>query len=311
MISRVLPQAVMKASFWPWSILVSCLTIAAPVWAAEESAGAARADRRWIPGGSIFTSGHVEDRAARMSSDASVDKPDQSRGLPWSVGITADLATPVLFDLPGRPRFFVRADVGYTADVDDPVSSQGSPGAAPFEPDVAVPSVEGIENVGSSVRVEARPLLFSGGVGSVFQFDAFDRGFRLRPSLEWMYRRDTMRTVLGGGETESTTSNLCTPCRTLFIESQTEKGFHGLGPGIELEADVGRMRDFQVGFYGFFRAYYMIGDRKANLAATGQWERSDGQPTSRADTVFRTQYEREPWDYRFGVGIRVLWSPED
>jgi len=301
----------MKASFWTSFTLISYFAIGFPAWAAEESAGATLTDARWLPGGSIFTSGHVEDRAARMSSDASIDKSDQSHGLPWSVGVTADLATPVLFDLPGRPRAFVRADVGYTADVQDPVVTNGDPGAPPFEPDVTFPSVEGIENVGSVVHAEAKPLLLSGGVGGVFHFEAFDRGFRLRPSLEWMYRRDTMRTVMGGGETESTTGNLCTPCRTVFIKSQTEKGFHGLGPGVELEADVGRMRDLQIGFYGFLRAYYMVGDRKANLASRGQWQRSDGQPTSRVDTIFRTQYEREPWDYRFGVGIRVLWSPEE
>jgi hypothetical protein len=274
---------------------------------------------RWIPSLSIFTMGNVEQRQARMSADTPVrqnqgnlDADGQSFGLPWSVGGTLDLSTPVLLEVPGRPRLFAHADVGFTYDVNDLVVGIGDPGAEPVLPANQTAS-SAIQNIGASVRAEGKPLTFAGGVGPAFEFHAMERGFRFRPTLEWMYRRDTMKTVFGGGESEAPPPQLaCIPdCRFVFVRSQTEKGFHLIGPGFEAEADVGRVGDFRVGWYGSFRALYVVRDRKANLRSIGEWQRFDGQPTSRADTEFVTQYEREPWDYRFGMGIRISWLPEE
>ncbi len=261
----VLPKWAMKARVGSGCALASSLcvfaglvAVADPVRGANESSGPARIERRWIPSASLFTTGFVDGRAARMSSDTSRRTDDDAQGLLWSIGGTLDIASPVFADL---------------------------------------------------------PVVLSGGIGSVIYFEAFEREFRLRPTLEWMYSRDTMKTVLGGGEIEGAgpNTNDCAPCRTLFIKTQTEKGYHSLGPGIELEADVGRAGDFLVGFYGTFRAYYLVGDRKPNLRSTGSWTRTDnGQPsTTRADTTFVTRYEREPRHYHFGTGLPVLWSPEE
>jgi hypothetical protein len=289
------------------------VAVAGPVRGADDSSGQVSIERRWIPSASLFSTGLVDGRAARMSSDTSPSLDGDSLGLLWSVGGTIDIASPVVVDLPLEPRLYAHADVGYAYDVEDPVVTEGDPGSPPFLT-TNFTTVLNIEHVGSTVRAEAKPLVVSGGIGGVFSFEAFERGFRLRPTLEWMYGRDTMKTVLGGGEIEAAGvgANDCAPCRTLFIKSQTEKGFHSLGPGIELEADVGRAGELLIGFYGTFRAYYLVGDRKANLRSTGSWTRTDnGQPSTRADTTFVTRYEREPWHYRFGFGLRVLWSPEE
>ena len=292
---------------------------AGPALAADEASDAAVVEQRWIPSVSFFSMGHADKRSARMSADnVSVvrdaadllDQDGHSIGLPWSFGGTVDIATPVILDLPGRPRLFAHADVGYTYDLEDPVATVGNPGDQPVLP-LGQANRIAILNQGASVRAEAKPLVFSGGVGTVFSFEAFDRGFRLRPTLEWMYRRDTMKNALGSGESEGPTDDCTFDCRTLFIRSQTEKGYHSLGPGMELEADVGRAGDFLVGFYGSFRAFYLVGDRKANLRSTGSWRRLDNQPTTRADSTLITRYEREPWHYRFGFGLRLLWSPEE
>ena len=280
----------------------------------DEAAEQARVDARWIPSASLFTTGHVQQRMARMDSDTSPDIDGDSLAFLWSFGGTADIASPVVLDLAGRPRLFAHADVGFNYGVEDPVVTEGDPGTPPVLV-LGSNALGGILHRGSSVRAEGKPLVLSGGVGTVFAFEAFERGFRVRPTLEWMYSRDTIKNTLGGGEVEVAGGGptACNPCRTLFIKTQTEKGFHSVGPGIELEADVGRAGEFLVGFYGSFRAYYLVGDRKANMRSTGSWTRTDnGQPsTVRADTTFVTRYEREPWHYRFGAGIRVLWSPEE
>ncbi len=319
----VLPRLAMKSRQWRRIAragvsgilgVVGLGAVAAP--AADESVAAPErslVDARWIPSASFYTAGLVDDRVARMESDTSPFKDGDSLGLMWSIGGTADLASPVLIDVPGKPRAFAHADVGYVYSLEDPVTTEGDPGGTPRLAEGSS-TAEGIANVGSSVRAEAKPLVLSGGIGSVFEFELMDRGVRIRPTLEWMYRRDTMKSTLGGGESESPIpgETECVPdCRTVFIKQQTEKGYHSLGPGIELEADAGRVGDFLLGFYGSFRAYHILGDRKAQLNARGSWSQLDGEPTTRPDTTFVTRYEREPWHYRFGMGFRVLWSPED
>lgn len=279
---------------------------------------ASAADRRWIPSASFYSFGQAEQRTAQMSSDIRlrpssppIDRDDQTLGLFWSIGGTLDLASPVVLDVPGKPRLFTHADVGWTYDLEDPVVTQGDPGEQPeLPPGSSV--VVAIKGVGSSVRAEAKPLVLSGGLGTVFEFEALDRGIRVRPTLEWMYRRDTIKNTAGGGEVEGAGTSQCVPtCRVVYIKNQTEKAFHSLGPGLEVEADIGRRGDFLFGFYGAFRAFYVVSDRKANMESRGEWTRLDnGQPSTRDDTILRTRYEREPWHYRFGVGLRILWSPE-
>ncbi len=319
---RVLTRLPMKsryrrvfARFGFCGILGSVALAALYAAAAEADAPAERSalDRRWIPSASFYTAGLIDDRVARMESDTSPFKDGDSLGLLWSVGGTADMASPVILDVPGKPRMFAHADVGFVYSLEDPVTSEGDPGGTPRLVEGSN-TAEAIAGVGSSVRAEAKPLVLSGGIGSVFEFEVLDRALRIRPTLEWMYRRDTMKATLGGGESESPIPNEteCVPdCRTVFIKHQTEKGYHSLGPGIEVETDAGRFGDFLLGFYGSFRAYYILGDRKAELQSRGSWSRFDGQATTREDTVFVTRYEREPWHYRFGMGFRVLWSPEE
>lgn len=293
-------------------LLIGFLTLSQPTTARSADERLQQPGDRWIPGGSIFTMGIPDERSARASSDTLPQEvTGDSTGFPWSVGLSAELASPVLAEIAGRPRLYIHGDFSYAVDSEEPVVSTGDPGAPPSIPATATATtVETIENIGAAVRVEAKPLVLSGGVGAVFSFEAWERSFRVRPSLEWIYRRDSINSVLGGGETENPNSTACTPCRTLFVDAQTEKGYHSLGPGVELEVDAARAGDFLLAFYGSFRAYHILGDRKADLDTVGAWQRTDGLPTSRPDTVFRTRYEREPWHYRFGLGLRFLWSPE-
>lgn len=284
---------------------------------ADDPSDARRDDlERWVPGFSFFSMGLVGERSATTSNEVLGMQQGDSVGFPWSVGGSLELASPVVADLPGRPRLYIHGDAAYAFDIEDPVVSTGDPGEPPdfLSSNDANQVVQAIENVGSAARVEAEPLVLSGGVGAVFEFERWERTFRIRPSLEWIYRRDSLKTVLGLAEVVSSDDpdnpSKCDPCRTLFLEAQTEKGYHSLGPGLEIEAEAGRFRDFLLSVYASGRAYRILGDRTAEIAPAGKWVRDDGLPTSRADTVNRVRYEREPWHYRFGVGLRFLWWPE-
>jgi len=268
----------------------------------------------WQPGLSLFFGGLPDRREAKAFSDTSGFQDGEGLGLPWTVGGSLEVASPVVLDGPVPTRLFVHAGAGGVFDSDDPVTSTGDPGSPPFESST-LPAPESIENVGAAVRAQAKPWQLSGGVGAAFEFEAFDRTVYLRPSLEWMYRRDTIRAILGGGENEDPNppppNFLCNPCRTLFIDAQREKGYHSLGAGLAAELDGARSEDFELRFFASLAAFHILGDRTADLSPTGTWVRSDGQPTTRVppETVFVTEYKREAWHYRFGVGVRLVWHP--
>ena len=52
------------------------------------------------------------------------------------------------------------------------------------------------------------------------------------------------------------------------------------------------------------------GDRKADVGATGAWQTPTGQNPGRQDTNLDSVYERKPWHYRVGFGLRISWFPE-
>lgn len=292
------------------AFVVGLLGSASPglAWGSPESE--AREKARWIPGASIFSMGNPEKREARASSDALDDLSGKSTGFPWAVGGSAEIASPVVVDIPGRPRFYFHADVAYATEGEDVVLSQGDPG--PTSIFGTVPVVQSIRGVGQAIRTEIKPLLLTGGIGTVWSFEAFDRTFRVRPSVEWMYQRQTVKAILGAGENEGVDPALCEPCRLLFIESETEKGYHSVGPGLELEMVAGRAGDFLLSFYASGRAYRILGPRKANAGGRGLWQRTDGLPTTRPSptTDFRATFKRRTWHYRFGFGLRFSWLPQ-
>jgi hypothetical protein len=270
------------------------------------------ADKRWIPSISLTSAGLPEDRKAEAESDISGYQDGESVGFPWSIGSEVGLASPVLSRSMFKPRLIIHAGTAYVLDGNDPVSTVGDTGNPPAE-NPFQPDPDSIENQGSAVKVQAKEWVLTGGVGALFELEAFDRTFFLRPSLEWMYRKDEIQTFLGAGEGETLDADgNCAPCRTLFIDSQTEKGYHSLGAGLEASIDGGRMGDFLARFFASARVYHILGDRKTSLNTTGTWLLPDGSPSSRVPptTTFNARYEREPVHYRVGVGLQLLWQPE-
>lgn len=272
----------------------------------------ARAQDEWQPGLTIFTAGLPEERAAQANTESQGFQDGESVGLPWSVGGGLELASPVVVDSFLSPRVVVHAEFGYVVDGNDPVSTVGDPGGRPFVPSF-FPAPASIENQGAAVRAQAKPWILTGGIGSQLEFELFERQVYVRPSLEWMYRRDTIQGILGAGEGEMLDgSGNCAPCRILFIDAEREKGYHSLGAGIDAGIDAGRSGPLMARFFTTFRVYHILGDRKSDLVVDGTWVLEDGSPSSRTPptSTFSGRYEREPVHFRVGAGFRLVWMPE-
>ncbi|GEM_PF-4187560 len=304
-------QVVQRRVITPGTILAFLTLIV--IVAHIEPARAASNDRHgWQPGITIFTAGLPEERAAEAVTTSQGFQDGESVGLPWSVGGGLELASPPLFDTRVSPRLVAHAEFAYVIDSSDPVTTVGDPGGQPFVPEFfrAPASIEG---QGAAIRAQAKPWVVTGGIGSQVEFELFDRQVYLRPSVEWMYRRDTIQGILGAGEGEVLDgSGNCAPCRLLFVDAEREKGYHSLGGGLDAGIDAGRSGPFLARFFTTFRVYHVLGDRKADLVATGTWFVEGGGPSVRVPqtSTITGRYERESLHYRVGAGFRVLWSPE-
>lgn len=310
------------------------LLLAADEGAAQSVAGARAdandptngADSRWLPGLSFQTGILVQERDADGDSVERGIVVGDSRAFFGLVGASAEVSTPRIPIIPGRPRLFARADVSYSVDKTEAVVNQGDPGDPINNPgnevDVNDP-VSGVINVGTSLRAKSEPLILSGGLGMVFSREFAGRTVSLRPSLEWMYQRDEISIAFGDAETEGSDPLRCAPCRATSVLSQRTKGYHSLGPGVEVDIDAGRVGDFKVNVFTRFSALRILGDRKSNLQAIGSWftrqdEKVNGQniilsidpAVGREDSVVSGRYRRDPWSYAATAGIRIVWSPE-
>ena len=82
------------------------------------------------------------------------------------------------------------------------------------------------------------------------------------------------------------------------------KGYHSLGPGLELELDAGRAGPLMASVYTSGQAYHVLGDREFNVLGVGEFDVGGGSVEQ------LSTYELDPWQYRFAVGLRFRWMPE-
>ncbi len=284
-------------------------------------------DSRWIPAIALQTGFLVPKREGKAESLERGSIDGDATPLYGLIGASAELSTPRLAFIPGRPRFFAHADTFFAVDKKESLTSEGDPGnplldtTAKLENNAAI---EGVLGVGTLLQTQSEPLVLSGGLGLSFTTEAGGRAVRIKPSLEWMYNRDEIRLAFADVESTGTDPDgPCNPCRVASAQSQTTKGFHSLGPGLEIDVDAGRIGDFSVSVFSQFRALRVLGDRKAQIQTTGSWftreiERIDGanvitsiaaDPT-REDSTAGATYERDAWGYFAAAGVRIHWGPK-
>jgi hypothetical protein len=236
------------------------------------------------------------------------------------VGASAELMTPGLSHVPGRPRLFLHGDVLPHFASSRDVAKEGAPGelalpdAPAGQPDPTVTDI-GILGQGSKTSVDLKPLVIAAGAGIAFTVDAWGRRLRIKPSAEYLREDLEVSGVVkrainlppdGGNELED----------FLLIElrGSQQKTYHGIGPGLELEMDAARAGPFMLSLFLSGRAYRMLGDLGVTL--TDSTEISDPDPPPPGPRI-KTQtvsadwtFEKAAWSYQGGVGLRFRWLPE-
>jgi len=287
--------------------------VASGIQAGEESTDRA-ADSRWIPGLAIKSRGHFQEREGTVETLERGLVESTSTAASWSIGLDLELASPVVANLPGRPRLFVHGGPLLTIDSEDPVANEADPGRPVIQeiPPQGTRPLAGVTGRGSATRAEARPLAWSAGAGIAFETVLNDLTIRLKPSLEWHYQRDRIRVSFTDAEVVGAGTE-CLPCRLIFIDSTSIQDYHSVGPGLELEFDVSRLSEqFTLTFFTSFSALALVSGRNALESTTRGWT-IDGQPDLARippQSTVTSRYRREVWHYQAGLGVRVRWFPE-
>jgi hypothetical protein len=307
-----------KHPFFALAAVLCVLVAGLPAGASaeEESAGGdpfgeTDSSSLWIPGLGITSTGFVHERRASVESVERGRFLGDSRAVFWSMGLDADLLSPTLDFLPLTPRAFVHGGANMSFDREDPVANDDDPGKPRVTQVGTRTPVSGVRNLGSATKVETRPLSWTAGAGVAFEFQLEDLRFRIKPSVEWLWQKDRLRTQLSDAESVAGNPTECDPCRLLRIDTTTSEEFHSIGPGLEIEVDGARLsEDVVMTLFGAVHALTVVGrGGKSTQQATGSWT-TDGMPSGVPDSTVTSEYERDRWSYRFGVGVRFRWFPE-
>ncbi len=232
------------------------------------------------------------------------DFEDHDREIFPSLGFDLELMSPSLMPgvLPGAPRLFVNAGLASAFDSDRNVVKEGAPGQPVIPPSSpgTQPPVNAVTGLGSSARSKTDSFLVRAGAGIAFTTALGDRNLWIKPSL--VYQRETTHFSTAVSAAQSINNSALCPCRTGFVSAKQSESFDLLGAGLELEMDAGRAGPVLLTLFLDVRGYRVLGSRETVVQANGAF--NDGTPLSS-----QAIYDRDPWSYAGGVGIRFRWLP--
>ncbi len=240
------------------------------------------------------------------------------------VGGALELMSPAL-PLPLRPRIFLSGELLPTFASDREVAIEGQPGCLrgplPGSPclsddvDMTTPNFpeNSVNGEGSSTKATIDTLVFGATLGVAFPAQLGKRQLRIKPSIGWInYKVDGEGLVVDGAcnpPDQCLDSILIPPFVTPgFIRDTTLRGsgsqyFNGIGPGLDVEMDVGRYGPLGVSLLFGARAYRILGDRSFSFDASQSFDDELGNDLATASFGV----EVDPWLYRANVGIRFQW----
>jgi len=297
---------------------------------------------RWVPSLVLTAGATIQQQEGAVTSlfyDALSDELGPLRDPPSAngddvavspfVGVALELMTPAL-PIPTRPRFFVSAEILPTFAASRELAIEGDPQEcvrnfkvnAPCVKDEDEPLVPGnaveqekLRGDGSRTTATVDTLVFGANMGVSFPLQFRERQIRIKPSVAWIsYKVDaTGRVVAGQCEPVTSCTDLSSPfigvipgdLREIILTGSASQRFNGVGPGLDIELDVGAFGPIGAALFLGARAYAIMGDRTISFSS-GETTYDDAIGTGdEAEAFF--DVEVDPWMYRAHVGIRFQW----
>ncbi len=252
---------------------------------------------RWVPSLAI-TSGLIADGSRGQVS--STVRPGAfgsgSQLAPWLGGSLEIMSPAWASSRAGRPRAFIHAGLAANFGFERDLAKEGSPGGfiAPTIPGIANDDL--VQGQGSTTSAQPAGFQATAGAGVAFTLDTSWRRIRIKPSVEYLLEQIDVR----GRVHRARVNDPAIPSYDLFAITGIEtEYFHGIGPGLEIEADISRAGPFVVALLASGGAYYVLGDRYVGFSAV--------DATATENATF--EYRKHPWSYRAHVGFRFRWAP--
>jgi hypothetical protein len=174
---------------------------------------------------------------------------------------------------------------------------------------------------GMQTSAQVDRLVFGAKIGFAYEFDWRGRRMRIKPWLGWLEYKLTVKGYFvnptcgpgpAGATLCTTVYNLSTTPPTVssvghiresILSGQDSGVFDGIGPGIDLEMDTGRIGPIGTALFLGAGGYYIPGGREISFTAARAYSDFFGNDVNTA--TWRTRVA--PWIYRGGVGIRFQW----
>lgn len=222
-----------------------------------------------------------------------------------------ELMTPE-FPLPLSPRLFVGGEFGGGFGTERKVAREGdaSTVGSPLddEAETTAFAAEQATGQGSEVVAQYGDYVYGVHAGVAVPFEMFGRQFRLRPSVGWTrFEIEVTGNVSdaecqqGGGVCNESGGGFL---RGTTLTSGTTESYDGVGPGLELEMDTGRLGPLGASLVLGVRGYKILGDTEIEFTAPVV-VRDDAAGRDEYDARFR--FEVEEWVYGARVGLRFHW----
>jgi len=301
---------------------------------------------------------------------------DTSRMMTPYFSLATEVMSPALLLDWGSPRALAHVDIGYAFGFARGITRIGSPldrMELPFPPSQLSThqpplynSEQEIVGQGAKLTASVDSLLVGAGLGIAFTFEIGDRTFRFKPTVEYLREeieisgtlRQAARTTFFSPPRDasqwSPTNQVFgdpldlpedpTPAdvgfREINLDGSSSRVYHGVGPGLEVEMDTGRVGPFVVSIYSGIRAYHFFGDDLSVkfdaqnapddsflIPGEGDVPGPGSNVESRNENLFRNcrvptpgqdplcesasfSFEKESWAYTGHVGLRFRFSPE-
>jgi hypothetical protein len=334
---RYVANALSSLSAAAWVLLSAFPVMAEEEQGAEDTFLSARADQdgqdRWVPSLAIVTgmtiqgwSGSVESQICRgcpIPDPAMGEEPlrpaatgDDNDVTPF-LGANIELMTPTL-PIPTSPRIFVGGEAMAAFGFERIVAGEGDPSelSSPLpNPDATTPYSQNVVlGQGSQTLAQLRGGMYGAYMGIAFPFEIYGRPLRAKPSVGWTrYRVEAQGLVVSAECAPRLTSTQCNTnrpdgfLREIRLEGSDSRTFDGVGPGIDIEMDTGRLGQLGTSIFLGARFFRILGDRNIDFGAAELYDDVLGTDTTGA--VFH--YEMDEWMYRINLGFRVHWlGPE-
>jgi hypothetical protein len=265
----------------------------------------------------------VEQITFRNITDAPIRPSDEGDDLLLTpfVGGTLELMTPGLQMIPGRPRLFVRGDTQAAFATTRHIARERAPGPLPpGNPIVLDPGFveDAVSGIGSETTAEVQPLAISAGAGIAFSFDLFGKRVRIKPSAEYLREEVDFEGSVVSAQLLDTGIQAFPPTiaerPALFlpitIRGSDSQVFQGFGAGLELEMDAGRAGPFVLSLFAGVQGVKLMGDREVQFSKTETISNSELRPLPTQNVSADWSFEKDPWSYSGGIGVRFRFVPE-